>query len=56
MSFTLVWLDASAGTFHELEAAARKSLRSFLMVSGFREVVFVEELAPIPVASPVPAT
>ena len=28
MSFTLVWLDASAGTFHELEAAARKSLRN----------------------------
>ncbi len=26
MSFTLVWLDASTDTFHELEAAARKSL------------------------------
>lgn len=26
MSFTLVWLEESADTFHELEAAARKSL------------------------------
>ena len=26
MPFTLVWLEESAGTFNELEAAARKSL------------------------------
>ncbi len=26
MPFTLVWLEASADTFHELEVAARKSL------------------------------
>ena len=26
MPFTLVWLDASTDTFHELEAATRKSL------------------------------
>ena len=26
MPFTLVWLEGSADTFHELEAAARKSL------------------------------
>lgn len=36
--------------------SAKTSLRNFLMVAGFREVVFVDELAPLPVASPVPAT
>ena len=28
MPFTLVWLESSTDTFHELEAAARKSLES----------------------------
>ena len=28
MPFTLVWLEASTDTFHEFEAAARKSLES----------------------------
>ncbi len=28
MSFTLVWLDGSADTFHELQAAASKSLEN----------------------------
>jgi len=28
MPFTLVWLEASAGTFHELQAVAQKSLEN----------------------------
>ena len=36
--------------------SAKKSLRNFLMVAGFRDVVFADELAPLPVASPAPAS
>lgn len=36
--------------------SAKTSLRNFLLVAGFRDVVFVEELPPRPTPSPAPAT
>jgi hypothetical protein len=45
-------VDADPALANRARESAKTSLRNLLLATGFREVVFVEELAPLPAAQP----
>lgn len=49
-------VENDAALAERARESAKTSLTNFLMVAGFREVIFVDQLEPLPVPSPAPAT